>query len=90
MKGEKLTYDIASKFILENFNLTRLGCKFFEVDYETAERTDRENARSKMNYRLKNLNSKHIDRLNSLLFPFVEIKSDQYLDKINEIVKKSR
>lgn len=74
---QKLTYMKVAEFLNNYFNLNRLGCLFYDIDYDTADQKERSNAGNKMRARLKNPTQKTVVKLNKVLSPFVHLKSDQ-------------
>ena len=88
LEMEKPTYNAAFELITKICNVTQLGCMYYNVDHETATDSDKENARSKMKSKLRKPTQKTIDRVNDILFPFINLISDQQIKKIADFNKK--
>ena len=80
------TYNEAAKFILEHFNLSRLGCLYYKVDYDEATEAERGNASKKIKSRLRTAKPKFMNELTGIIG--FNILTDQHRKEIKKQVKR--
>lgn len=86
-KRVEQTYKLAAEFIKDNFNLTRLGCLFYDIDFDTATTYDKKLISNKFSGRLKNPSKKTIDRIQYIIFPYIRLLSDQEIEELKRLSK---
>lgn len=81
------TYRSASAYLLEYFNITKLGRAFYGVDKASANQNEIQNAGNKMRAKIRNAKPSTIKKINKILFPHIKFLSDQDLKAMEESLK---